>query len=164
MQFGDRGLNEIMNNPTLGDARVSDARDRIAPLIAALVERAKHQGAVRPDLDQSDVIFLQVALSAIMDSSRAVAPDLHRRYLAIFLDGIHTDRGAFTPLAVAPLTAEQTHQAMTRRRRGRAGRPEGPAAEAPSSPTASTGALVGSPLTPGGRSTSRATRRSRSCG
>ena len=119
MQFGDRGLNEIMNTPTLGDARVSDARDRIAPLIAALVERAKHQGAVRPDLDQSDVIFLQVALSAIMDSSRAVAPDLHRRYLAIFLDGIHTDRGAFTPLAVAPLTAEQTHQAMTRRRQGR---------------------------------------------
>ena len=36
MQFGDRGLNQIMNNPQLGDARVSDARDRIAPLIARL--------------------------------------------------------------------------------------------------------------------------------
>lgn len=31
MQFCDRGPNEIMNTPTLGDARVSDARDRIAP-------------------------------------------------------------------------------------------------------------------------------------
>src|SRR3954463_3271215 len=27
MQFGDRGLNEIMNNPHLGDARVRVARD-----------------------------------------------------------------------------------------------------------------------------------------
>ena len=120
MQFGDRGLNEIMNTPTLGDARVNDARDRIAPLIEALVARARQQGAVRPDLDQSDVIFVQVALSAIMDSSRAVAPDLYRRYLAVFLDGIRTDRELFTPLAVPPLTAKQTHMAMTRRRQTKA--------------------------------------------
>src|SRR3954454_2582181 len=52
MQFGDRGLNEMMNNSALGSARVSDARDRIAPLIQALVDRAKEQGSVRPDLEQ----------------------------------------------------------------------------------------------------------------
>ncbi len=98
MQFGDRGLNQIMNNPALGDARVSDARDRIAPLMTALVERAKQQGAVRPDFDQTDLIFMQVALSAVMDSTRAVAPELYRRYLTMFLDGIRTDRAAFTPL------------------------------------------------------------------
>jgi AcrR family transcriptional regulator len=122
MQFGDRGLTEIMNTPTLGDARVSDARDRIAPLIEALVERAKQQGAVRPDLAQSDVIFMQVALSAIMDSSRAVAPDLYRRYLAIFLDGIRADRnGEFLPLPAGPLTAKETHLAMTRRRQSGTG-------------------------------------------
>src|SRR4051795_3192713 len=92
MQFGDRGLNQIMNNPALGDARVSEARTRIAPLITRLVERAKEQGSVRPDFDQSDIIFVQVALSAIMAHSRAIEPDLYRRYLAIFLDGIRTDR------------------------------------------------------------------------
>ena len=116
MQFGDRGLNEIMNTPSLGDARVNQARDRIAPLIHELIERAKAAGVIRPDLDQSDVIFLQVGLSAIMDSSRAVAPDLYRRYLAIFLDGIRTDRDSFTPLPTQPLTAKLTHEAMTRRR------------------------------------------------
>jgi AcrR family transcriptional regulator len=121
MQFGDRGLNQIMNTPTLGDARVSEARDRIAPLIEALVERAKVQGLVRSDLDQSDLVFTQLGLSAIMDSSRAVAPDLYRRYLAIFLDGIRSDRSAFTSLPAPALTAWQTHQAMTRRR-GHAGR------------------------------------------
>src|SRR3954454_18509058 len=97
MQFGDRGLNQIMNNSRLGDARVSEARDRIAPLIEQLVERAKHAGVIRPDLDQSDLIFIQLGLSAIMDSSRTVAPDLYRRYLAIFLDGIRADRKESTP-------------------------------------------------------------------
>src|SRR3954447_23505549 len=87
MQFGDRGLNQIMNNPALGCDRISDARDRIAPLIQQLVERAKEQGAVRPDLDQSDLIFVQLGLSAIMESSRAIEPELYTRYLAMFLDG-----------------------------------------------------------------------------
>ncbi|HST47063.1 TetR/AcrR family transcriptional regulator [Jatrophihabitans sp.] len=115
MQFGDRGLTEIMNNPALGRQRVSDARDRIAPLIEALVDRAKQQGTVRADLDQTDLIFLQVALSAILDSTRAIAPDLYRRYLAILLDGIRPG-GAPSPLPVRPLSAFQTHRAMTRNR------------------------------------------------
>src|ERR1700710_780024 len=80
MQFGDRGLNEIMNNRALGDGRVAEVRDRIAPIITALVDKAKRQGVVRPDFDQSDVIFIQVALSGIMDRTRAVSPDLYRRY------------------------------------------------------------------------------------
>jgi len=117
MQFGDRGLNQIMNNAALGDARVSEARDRIAPLMTVLVDRAKQQGAVRLDFDQTDLVFMQVALTAIMDSTRAVAPEVYRRYLTIFLDGIRTDRAVFTPLPTAALSANQTHIAMTRQRR-----------------------------------------------
>src|SRR3954463_5158025 len=64
MQFGDRGLNQIMNNTALGRDRISDARDRIAPLIHQLVARAKAEGVVRPDLEQSDLIFMQLGLSA----------------------------------------------------------------------------------------------------
>jgi AcrR family transcriptional regulator len=116
MQFGDRGLNQIMNNPALGDDRVKDARDRIAPLMTDLVARAKQQGVVRPDFDQTDLVFMQVGLSAIMESTRAVAPDAYSRYLSIFLDGIRTNRQTFTPLPAA-LSANQTHVAMTRKRR-----------------------------------------------
>ncbi len=54
LQHGDRGLNDIMNNPLLGDERVNQVRDRIAPLITDLVATAKAQGVVRPDLDQTD--------------------------------------------------------------------------------------------------------------
>ena len=109
MQFGDRGLNQIINSPGLGLERVSDARDRIAPLIKKLVDRAKRAGAVRADLDQSDMVFIQLALSAIMDSSREIAPDLYRRYLALFLDGIRADRTTLTALPARPLSAHQTH-------------------------------------------------------
>lgn len=116
LQFGDRGLNQIMNNTALGRDRISDARDNIAPLIERLVERAKRQGVVRPDLDQSDLIFTQLGLSAIMESSREIAPDLYRRYLTMFLDGIRTDRRDFLPLPTDALTAGQTHEAMTRKR------------------------------------------------
>lgn len=117
MQFGDRGLNQIMNNPALGQERISDARDRIAPLMHQLVQRARAEGVVRPDLDQSDLIFVQLGLSAIMDSSRAVAPELYTRYLTMLLDGIRTDRSSFLPLPVRALTAGETHTAMTRKRR-----------------------------------------------
>lgn len=116
MQFGDRGLNQIMNNAALGRDRVADARDRIAPLIHQLVERAKEQEVVRPDLDQSDLIFVQLGLSSIMESSRAIEPDLYTRYLTLFLDGIRSDRSSFLPLPVQALSAEETHRAMTRDR------------------------------------------------
>jgi AcrR family transcriptional regulator len=117
MQYGDRGLNQIMNNRALGDVRVAEVRDRIAPIITELVERAKKQGYVRQDFDQSDLIFLQVGLSAIMEQTREVSPEVYRRYLALMLDAIRADGGRSSPLPVGPLTVEQTHQAMTRDRR-----------------------------------------------
>ena len=119
MRHGDRGLNEIMNNPVLGDVRVSEVRDRIAPIITKLVAKAKKQGVVRPDLDQTDLIFMQLALSAIMEKTRTISPDLYRRYLVMMLDGIRTDRASFTHLPVPPLTANETHDAMTQGRRSK---------------------------------------------
>jgi len=120
MRHGDRGLNEIMNNPLLGDARVSDARDQIAPIMSALVDKAKQQGVVRSDLDQTDLVFLQLALSAITEKTRGISPGLYRRYLTFFLDGIRVRVDPPTPLPVGPLTAHETHMAMTQPRRARA--------------------------------------------
>ena|ERR1700712_739325 len=117
MRHGDRGLNEIMNNPLLGDARVTQVRDQIAPLITALVDKAQQQGVVRPDLDQTDLIFMQLALSAIMEKTRGISPDLYRRYLTFFLDGIRVRADAPTPLPVPALNANETHLAMTQQRR-----------------------------------------------
>src|SRR3954454_14535449 len=118
MQFGDRGLNEIMNSPQLGRERVNQRRDRIAPLMTQLVDRAKEQGTIRPDFDQSDLFFVQVALAAIIDRTRRLAPDLYRRSLTMWLDGIRSPRGDFTPLPTDALTADQTHAVVTHSRTG----------------------------------------------
>jgi len=122
MQFGDRGLNQILSDPTLGDTRINDVRVRIAPLVVELVERAKEQGAVRPDFEPTDVIFIQAAVSTIMEGTRDVAPNLYERYLALFLDGIRTGRPDFTPLPIPALSSEVTHLAMTSERRRERGR------------------------------------------
>ena len=61
MQMEDRGLTEILNNPELGQHRVNEARDRIAPLVSSIVERAKEAGVLRSDFDSTDAIFIQVA-------------------------------------------------------------------------------------------------------
>jgi AcrR family transcriptional regulator len=118
LQFGDRGLAQIMNNPALGHERVNDARDRAAPLLTQIVHRAKQQGSLREDFDQSDLIFMQLALTAVMGSTRELAPQLYRRYLTMFLDGIRADQRPLTPMTAAALTADQTHAVMTRKRRG----------------------------------------------
>ena len=36
---------------------------------------------------------MQLGLSTTMDGSRGIAPNLYRRHLTIFLDGIRADRG-----------------------------------------------------------------------
>jgi hypothetical protein len=118
MQFGDRGLDQILNDPTLGDARINDVRVRIAPLVVALVERAQEQGVVRRDFAPTDVIFIQAGLSAIMERTRELAPNLYERYLTFFLDGIRADRPHLTPVPVDALSSDVTHLAMTRKRRG----------------------------------------------
>ncbi len=119
MQFGDRGLHQILDDPTLGDARINDVRVRIAPLIVELVRRAKQAGVVRDDFEPTDVTFMQSAMAPIMDSTRDVAPETYERYLTFFLDGIRSDDRRFTPLPAPALTSETTHVAMTHRRRSR---------------------------------------------
>ncbi|MAU83942.1 MAG: TetR family transcriptional regulator [Gordonia sp.] len=117
MQFGDRGLHQILDDPTLGDARINDVRVRIAPLIVELVRRAKDAGVVREDFEPTDVTFIQSAMAPIIDSTRDVAPAVYERYLTFFLDGIRSDDRRFTPLPAPALNSGTTHSAMTRRRR-----------------------------------------------
>jgi AcrR family transcriptional regulator len=113
MQLEDRGLSELLNDPALGQARVNEARDRNAPLVNAIVDRAKAAGHLRPEFEGTDLVFIQVALAALADRTRRIDPALYRRYLTMFLDGVRADRGPLSELPVAALTTDQTHTAMT---------------------------------------------------
>lgn len=59
-----------------------------APLIAGLIERGKRDGHFRDDLMLSDLAMLVLGLDTIRAASAAVAPDLWRRFLGIYLDGM----------------------------------------------------------------------------
>jgi AcrR family transcriptional regulator len=113
LQLDDRGLTQIFNNPELGQARVNEARDQIAPLVNAIVDRAKAAGPLRPEFEGTDVVFIQVALTALMDRTRKHAPDLYRRYLTMLLDGARTDRGPLSDLPAKALSVEETQAALT---------------------------------------------------
>ena len=98
LQASDRGLREFM----LGRADSTELRqragERIQPLVAKLVERARVAGRLRADVGQGDIEIILAMLGGLMDASLNVDPDLWRRYLAMVLDGIQCgDRHAEIP-------------------------------------------------------------------
>src|SRR3954451_9955164 len=111
-QLDDRGFREILNNPENGHTRLADARERVTPLVESIVERAKRAGVLRPAFDPTDLIFIQLALAALMDPTRDSSPALYRRYLTMFLDGVRAERANRSELPVGPLSVDQTQNAM----------------------------------------------------
>jgi len=90
LQTSDRGLREFL----LGHADSTElgqrSRDRIQPLVTALVERAQAAGRLRAELGQRDISIILAMLGNLLDASLHVDPDLWRRYLAIVLNGIQS--------------------------------------------------------------------------
>src|SRR3954466_511115 len=60
MQLEDRGLKELLTDPELGHDQVNRARERIAPLVEAIVDRARASGQLRPEFAATDAIFIQL--------------------------------------------------------------------------------------------------------
>jgi AcrR family transcriptional regulator len=112
LQAADRGLKEVLLTPDRGQERVARARARLAPVVDELLERAKADGILRPDVVGPDLGLLQFMLGAVADATRAVEPDLWRRFLGIALDGLRTRRDAPSPLAPGPLDDESLERAM----------------------------------------------------
>ncbi len=113
LQLTDRGLTGIINHPSLGEHRLSEANERIGPILNQLVDRARQQGSVRDGLVGADIVYLQLALDAIMDATRHVTPQLYRRYLEIFLDGTRSEAAGRDPLPLPAPTEEQTQQVLS---------------------------------------------------
>jgi AcrR family transcriptional regulator len=113
LQLTDRGLTGIINHPSLGQHRLTEANERIGPVLNRLVDRARQQGSLREGLAGTDIVFLQLALDAIMDATREMTPQLYRRYLAIILDGIRAEAAGPDQLPVPAPTEQQTQQVLS---------------------------------------------------
>jgi AcrR family transcriptional regulator len=114
-QARDRGMVQILSGRTWPD-HYDRQRDRLAPLVNQVADRAREAGVLREDVTGTDLIFLQIALAAIsgtvqdgtLPEGRSDAPELYRRYLWICLDGLRAsaERSA---LPLPPLTTPETH-------------------------------------------------------
>lgn len=111
-QASDRGLKELLFGAGRGEERVAHARLRMAPVVFALVDRARDAGALRPDVEGTDIPILQLMLGTVVDFSRDVEPELWRRYLALLLDGLRAGAEHHPPPPLRALDEEQTERAM----------------------------------------------------
>jgi AcrR family transcriptional regulator len=109
----DRALKELVFGSAHGRDRVAQARAKIKPIVGRIVARAHAAGELRPDIDITDVPVIQLMLTAVMEYTDDVAPEVWRRYLAVVLDGLRVGAQQ-TPLPAAALTDEQLDGAMAR--------------------------------------------------
>lgn len=113
LHLGDRALTQLFLDPRVGHDRANASRDRIAPLLNTLADRAREQGRARVDFAGSDIFFIQLALIGLIDRSRESRPTLYRRYLAMLLEGARSDPAPGVPLVEAPLDVDETHAIVT---------------------------------------------------
>lgn len=107
----DRGLREMVYSKAYGGYRVECARDRCTPPISKLVERARDDGHLRPDVEATDVPIVGLLAGTVSEWAGHVEPQLWRRYVALMLDGMRRRKGQ-EPLAVVALEDEQMDAAM----------------------------------------------------
>jgi AcrR family transcriptional regulator len=112
LQARDRAFREIIVGTPESAQRLQQIRLRMFPLGAQLVQRAKDAGALRADFQPSDVPMMFLMLTAVLDAAREVEPELWRRYLEIFIQGLRADPNPPDPLATPALDGEQVPAVM----------------------------------------------------
>jgi len=109
---GHLGLRQMLMFATYGRNLVAVARQRNAPLVERLVQRAQAAGQLRADIRQTDIIFIVFVLIEATQLSYAADPDIWRRYLTLILDGMRPGREGVTPLPVPAMLPEEMEKSM----------------------------------------------------
>jgi AcrR family transcriptional regulator len=118
LNAADRGLKEVLLGSTQGRARVARLREQLRPRAEELVRRAHVAGGLREDFCASDLPLLQLMLASVADVACAAQPELWRRFLAVLIDGLRSERSG-TPMEPAPLGLDQLDEVMCRWRPAR---------------------------------------------
>lgn len=107
----DRGLREIVYSKAYGGQRVDCARLRLDPPISKLVERARADGYLRPEVCATDMPVLGLLAGTMSEWAGHVDDQLWRRYVALLLDGMRRCDGQQS-LPVDALCDQRMDQAM----------------------------------------------------
>jgi AcrR family transcriptional regulator len=112
LQARDRAFREIIVGTPEAAARIDQIRARMFPLGAKLMQRAKDAGALRADFQASDIPMMFLMLTTLLDAAREVEPDLWRRYLEIFIQGLRAEPAPPEALATPALEGGQVPSVM----------------------------------------------------
>lgn len=115
MQAADRGLKELLHQHAhIGsDDRVAQIRERVLRVVEQLLGRAQAAGELRADVEPGDLPMISQMIGAVSEFTQAESPDLWRRYLWLFLDGLRAHRDGPTPLPVPALDEPAMDRAMS---------------------------------------------------
>src|SRR4051794_21259202 len=82
LHASDRALKELVFHGSGGEARVAHIRSRMAPPVREIIRRAQESGALRADVEATDLILLQFMVASAGDLP---VPGLWRRGLDVVL-------------------------------------------------------------------------------
>jgi AcrR family transcriptional regulator len=99
-QADNRGLGELGFGTARAMKLATQSRERVAPVVEDIVQRACSAGVVRAGVGASDLALVPIMVGAVMESARGIDDDLWRRMLVLVLDGFRSDQN--TPLPGGP--------------------------------------------------------------
>ncbi|MBF6332939.1 TetR/AcrR family transcriptional regulator [Nocardia transvalensis] len=111
LQATHRGFTDLCVRTLPADVPIEAVKARGNQLFHELILRVQESGALRSDVDVTDVGLLLWAVVRATDGVRELAPDAWRRHLAVLLDGLRAE--AAHPLPGEPLDGEILRTAIT---------------------------------------------------
>jgi AcrR family transcriptional regulator len=111
LQACDRGLGDLLSMTLSAGEQVEQVRRTANDNVITLIERAKASGRLRDDFVGEDLLLLMIATAAVMQVTRADAPDAWRRFVALALDAFSCYDSPELP---EPPTTVQMTRAMVR--------------------------------------------------
>jgi AcrR family transcriptional regulator len=111
----NRGVKDLLAARDPDADPAAAARAAIRRLLRQVIDRAHEQGALRADFVFEDLPPVFWSVGRVIEATADVAPDVWRRYLSFYLDGLRPP--AATPAPAPPLTTAQLKR--THGRRGR---------------------------------------------
>lgn len=119
MMANDRGLWTVMTTAASKGRNFLIARDRLGQLTTELIVRAQAAGELRADFRHDDLPILHVMVGSGADFLADAAPNAWRRYFAIMVDGLRSQRSVPTPLPADVPNSADLEQAMETWRPGK---------------------------------------------
>jgi AcrR family transcriptional regulator len=109
----DRGLQQILTGSSLASADLAKhGRAAIEPRVMQLAANARAHGRLRSDVSHHDLPIVQIMLTAAVEATTPIAPDLWRRYVGLVLDAL-TPSATDTVLPGEPPTSDQVYAVIT---------------------------------------------------